>query len=112
MGDLSRDDRRNHRKQVLQALHDETGSFGGSAAEARVKAYIADPTGASTVEFGFVGGLTLHRFYIDPDKPNQSERRSLWMNVTERLSKPGTKDPGGWSGASDVKMLQAIAEEA
>jgi hypothetical protein len=112
MADLTREQRRINRKHVLDALKEETGSSGGSTAAARVDAYRADPVGASTEEFGFVGGLRLQRFYIDPTKPNQSERRSLWTNVVRRMDKPTAKDPGGWNGDSDVKKLQAIAEEA
>jgi len=112
MADLTRDDRRRNRKHVLDALKQETGSSGGSAAAERVDAYRADPLGASTVEFGFVGALTLQRFYIDPDKPNKSERRSLWTNIVERLDKPDATDPGGWDGTTNVAQLQAIAEEA
>lgn len=111
MGDLTKDQRRMNRKHVLDALKQETGSSGGDAAAARVDAYRKDPLGANTVEFGYVGGLTLNRFYIDPTKPNGSERRSLWMNVVRRMGKPTAADPGGWGGSSDVKKLQAIAEE-
>jgi hypothetical protein len=112
MADLTRDDRRRNRKHVLDALKDETGSSGGSAAAARVDAYRADPLGASTVEFGYVGALTLQRFYIDPSKPNSSERRSLWMSIVGKMSKPAAADPGGWDGTTNVAQLQAIAEEA
>jgi|SRR6185295_15603755 len=113
MADLTRDDRRRNRKHVLDALKQETGSSGGSAAAAaRVNAYRAHPLEASTVEFGFVGGLTLQRFYVDPDKPNKSERRSLWTNIVERLDKPDAANPDGWDGTTNVSQLQAIAEEA
>jgi hypothetical protein len=112
MAELTRDDRRKNRKHVLDALVDETGSFGGDAAAARVKAYRADPTGASTTEFSYVGALTLRRFYIDESKPNAVERRSLWQNLTTRMGKSGAKDPGGWDGTTLVMTLQAIAEEA
>lgn len=101
-----------NRKHVLDALRSETGSSGGDAAAQRVDAYRSDPIGASTTEFGYVGGLVLTRFYIDPSKPNKSERRSLWQNITQRMKKQGTADPGGWDGTADVKRLQAIAEEA
>lgn len=112
MADLTREERRRNRKHVLDALKEETGSSGGTTAAPRVDAYRADPVGASTEEFGFVGGLRLQRFYIDPTKPNQSERRSLWTNIVERMGKPGTANPGGFDGDTDVKKLQAIAEEA
>lgn len=112
MADLTRDERRINRKHVLQALKSETGSEGGSAAAPRVKAYCADPTGASSAEFAFVGALTLRRFYVDPAKPNAAERRSLWQEITTRLDKLGAKDPGGWGSETAVLTLQAIAEEA
>ena len=112
MADLTREQRRINRKHVLDALKQETGSSGGDVAAARVDTYRDDPRGASTTEFGYVGGLTLTRFYIDPTKPNDNERRSLWMNVVQRIGKPAAADPGGWDGTSDVKKLQAIAEEA
>ncbi len=112
MTTLSREQRRVHRKHVLDALKRETGSSGGEAAKARVDAYRADPIGASTTEFGFVGGLTLRRFYVDAEKPNATERASLWQELMKRMDRVGTADPGGWDGTSDVKMLQAIAEEA
>ena len=112
MADLSRDDRRRNRKHVLDALVDETGSFGGDAAAARVKAYRIDPLGAPTTEFAYVGALALRRFYIDESKPNTVERRSLWQNLTTRMKRPGVKDPGGWGGTTLVMTLQAIAEEA
>lgn len=112
MNGLSREDRRRNRAHVLEALHAETGSWGGSAAEPRVKAYVADPEGAPTAEFGYVGALTLQRFYVDPAKPNQAERRSLWQELLERIGNPGAADPGGWDGSTMVLTLQAIAEEA
>lgn len=112
MADLTREERRMNRKHVLDALKQETGSSGGDAAAARVDAYRNDPIGATTTEFGYVGGLILQRFYIDPTKPNNSERRSLWINIVKRMKKPTATDPGGWDGSSDVKKLQAIAEEA
>jgi hypothetical protein len=112
MGNLTKDQRRMNRKHVIDALKQETGSSGGDAAATRVDAYRNDPLGATTVEFAYVGGLTLNRFYIDPTKPNKSERRSLWMNIMKRMGKPNAVDPGGWDGSSDVKKLQAIAEEA
>lgn len=112
MAELTREDRRRNRKVVLDAIKSETGSSGGDAAAARVKAYCDDPVGATTVEFGFVGALTLRRFYVDPSKPNSSERRSLWFEIMKRMNKQGTADPGGWDGLSDLKKVQAIAEEA
>ncbi|MGY4827081.1 hypothetical protein ACVNIS_00735 [Sphaerotilaceae bacterium SBD11-9] len=112
MANLTRSDRRINRKTILESLQEETGSSGGSAAAPRVKAYCNDPVGATPEEFGFVGGLTLRRFYIDPSKPIDAERASLWFEIVKRLGKPGVANPGGWDGSADVKKLQAIAEEA
>lgn len=112
MADLTRSERRINRKILLEALQQETGSSGGSVAAPRVKAYCSKPVDASPEEFGFVGGLTLRRFYIDPTKPNNAERQSLWFEITKRLGKLGVVNPGGWDGSTDVKKLQAIAEEA
>ncbi len=112
MAGLTKQQRRINRKHVLDALKAETGSSGGDAAAARVQAYVREPVGASTVEFAYVGGLILRRFYIDPEKPNSSERRSLWQSIVTRLGKPEAVDPGGWDGTSTVGTLQAIAEEA
>ena len=108
---LTRDERRMNRKHVLDALKKETGSSGGDAAAQRVDAYRKKPLEADTVEFGYVGGLTLTRFYIDPSKPNGVERRSLWTEIMKRMQRKA-KDPGGWDGSADVKMLQALAEES
>lgn len=112
MAQPTRDERRVNRKHVLDALYSETGSFGGDAAAARVKAYCADPIGASTTEFGYVGALSLRRFYIDDSKPNGVERRSLWQELVTRMNRPSAKDPGGWDGTTLVMTVQAIAEEA
>jgi len=109
---LTREERRINRGHVLDALNSETGSNGGDIAEARVKAYRKDPKGASTTEFGYVGGLALQRWFIDPSKPKAVERRSLWQNIMTRMKKLGTKDPGGWDGQTAVLALQQIAEEA
>jgi hypothetical protein len=112
VAELTKEERRRNRKHVLDALVAETGSFGGDAAAARVKAYRKDPIGASTADFSYVGALTLTRFYIDGAKPNGVERRSLWQELTTRIGNPGAVDPGGWSGATAVMILQAIVEEA
>lgn len=109
---MGKAERRVNRRHVLEALNRETGSWGGDKAEARVRAYCADPLGASTTEFGYVGGLRLVRFYIDDSKPNNSERASLWLEASKRMERLGIKDPGGWDGKSDAKKLQAILEEA
>lgn len=107
---MAKDDRRNNRRDILEALNSETGSFGGDTAAPRVQAYIADPVGASTIEFAFVGALTLQRFYIDPQKPNASERRSLWQAMLAELNQGSAKDPGGWGSDTNVSLLQAIVE--
>ena len=112
MAGLTRKERRINRKHVLDALQEETGSSGGDVAAARVQAYVADPVGASSEEFAYVGGLILQRFYIDPEKPNSAERQSLWQNIVTRMGKPEAVDPGGWDGTTNVGMLQAIVEEA
>jgi hypothetical protein len=112
MADLTRDERRINRKHVLDALVQETGGFGGGPAEPRVKAYRTDPTGASTIEFAFVGALMLRRFYIDPSKPNAVELSRLWENVRKRMDKPSVPAPGGVDGTTRVMGLQATAEEA
>ncbi len=108
---MGKEERRRNRKHVLEALESETGSLGGGDAEPRVRAYCKDPEGAPTTEFGYVGGLRLSRFYVDPAKPNSAERRSLWTEIMSRLEKDAD-DPGGWGGSADVKQLHAIAEEA
>ena len=103
--------RRMNRKHVLEALHAETGSWGGDVAEDRVRAYCDAPTEATREEFAYVGALTLRRFYVDPAKPNTGERASLWKSISQRLNKQA-KDPGGWDSETNVSQLQAIAEEA
>lgn len=111
MADDDRNTRRVNRKHVLEALNDETGSWGGDAAADRVKAYCKRPTTADRTEFAYVGALTLQRFYVDPSKPNGVERASLWTNITKRLDKQAI-DPGGWNGETNVGQLQAIAQES
>lgn len=111
MAELTKADRRRNRKHVLEALHDETGSWGGDAAADRVKAYCKDPEGASKEQFAYVGAMVLRRFYVDPAKPNASERRSLWKHTTDRIGHAG-KDPGGWDADTNVSQLQAIVEES
>lgn len=108
---MSWEQRRINRKLVLDALKEETGSSGGDAAAKRVDAYRKNPTGADTTEFGYVGALTLRRFYVAPDKPNATERRALWATLTKKMGKPGIKYPGGWDGTIDVKTLQMLVEE-
>lgn len=110
MSDI-RDQRRRMRATILSALKDETGSAGGAPAAARVNAYIKKPLDASTEDFAFVGALTLTRFFIDPSKPDASERRGLWQNIMSRIESD-QKDAGGWGGSTNVAQLQAIVEEA
>ena len=74
--------RRINRKHVLEALHAETGSWGGDVAKDRVKEFCADPANAPREEFAYVGALTLRRFYLDPAKPSGLERRGLWRSMT------------------------------
>lgn len=107
----TKNERRTNRKHVLAALREETGVDDGETAAPRIRAYKSGPIGASTTEFAFVGALTLSRWYVDPTKPNASERRSLWQNIMGRLGKHGV-DPGGWGGSTNVSQLQAIAEGA
>ncbi len=107
---MTKAQRRRNRKKVLEALHAETGSFGGEPSEQRFRDYVADPEGARTEVFSFLGALTLRRFFIAPDKPNKSERRSLWQRLMMEFLSPGTADPGGWSGQTNVSQLQLIVE--
>ena len=109
---MTREERRTNRKVVLQALNSETGSSGGDAAAERVDAFIADPINADVTEFAFVGALTLKRFFIDPDKPDTAERRSLWQELLNRLGQGSATDPDGWGSNTNVAQLQAIVEEA
>jgi hypothetical protein len=109
---MSREDRRKNRAHILEALQSETGSSGGDAAAKRVKAYIADPIGAPPEEFSFCGALILTRFYVDPQKPNTSEKRSLWKEMLTRIDQGSAADPGGWNGESSVSQLQLIVEQA
>jgi len=109
---MSREDRRKHRACILEALQSETGSSGGDAAAKRVKAYIADPVNAAPEEFSFCGALILTRFYVDPQKPNTAEKRSLWKEMLTRIDKGSASDPGGWDGETSVSQLQLIVEQA
>jgi len=111
MAALTKNQKRINRKLVLDALNEETGSSGGDAATARVDAYRADPIAAKTVDYAFIGSLSLNRFYIDPTKPNGNERSSLWANLKQKFNKPNAADPGGWGGDTPVMTLQAIMEE-
>jgi hypothetical protein len=109
---MTREDRRRNRASVLKALKSETGSSGGDAAAKRVAAYFKDPLKASTADFAFVGTLNLTRFYIDPQKPNATERRSLWQAMIAEFDQGTGADPGNWSGVTTVSQLQGIVEEA
>lgn len=108
---MTKDERRINRKHVLDALKRETGVDDGSNAAPRIVAYRRDPVGASTQEFAFCGALTLRRWYVVSNKPNQSERRSLWQEIMSRMGKSAPM-PAGWDGNTNVSQLQAIAEEA
>ena len=108
---MTKEERRINRKHVLDALKSETGVDDGSTAAPRIREYRQDPVGASTEEFAFCGALTLRRWYIDPTKPNQNERRSLWQEIMNRMGKDAPT-PSGWDGDTNVSQLQAIAEEA
>ena len=109
---LTRSQRRINRKHVLAALRDETGSLGGDSAAPRVQAYLQDPTGASSYDYGFVGGLDLGKFYLDQAKPNVNDRSLLWQRITTSMGKKGAADPGRWARKTKVLTLHAIAEEA
>lgn len=108
---MAKDERRINRKHILDALRSETGADDGSTAAPRIRAYRQDPTGASTVEFSFCGGLAVRRWYVAPGKPNQNERRSLWQQIMTNMGK-SKPNPGGWDGNSSVGQLQLIAEKA
>jgi len=100
-------------KHVLDALFAETGSNGGDAAAPRVLMYRESPLTASNPTFAFVGMLNLRRWYVAQDKPNKTERASLWLTVRRGLGKdPAAPDPGGWDGSSAVATLRDIAVEA
>lgn len=111
MADLTPEQRRSNRKLVLDALKSETGSSGGDVAAARVDAFRADPIGAPSAEYVYVGALRLTRFYVDPDKPNASERQGLWQKVRTLLGKSPGGAPKDIDGAMAVRTLQTLAEE-
>ncbi len=111
MPDLTPEQRRENRKLVLQALQSETGSSGGDLAAPRVQAFVADPQAASTDDYVYVGALRLTRFYVDPSKPNASERRSLWQAVRTRMGRPTGNAPADIDGNTPVRTLQVLAEE-
>ncbi len=111
MAELTREDRRTNRKSVLDTLRSETGSSGGDAAGARVRAYCADPQNASSTEFAYVGALRLVRFYVDPARPDAGQRRTLWAVLRKAMGLPVGTVPEGWDGSTDVSTLQQLAEE-
>jgi len=111
MADPTPEERRTNRKIVLDALKSETGSSGGDLAAARVDAYRADPVGASSDEYFYVGALRLVRFYVDPDKPNASERRGLWQKIRSTMGKPTSPVPTDFDGTTPVRTLQMLAEQ-
>jgi hypothetical protein len=100
-------------KHVLDALHEETDINGGGDAEAAVIAFRNDPGGADSVLFGHVSGLTINRWYVDPSKPNEIERKALWVTVRHEMDKiPAGDNPGNWTGQSTVLTLGLIADAA
>ena len=111
MAEFTLQQRRANRAMVLEALLSETGSSGGDAAAERVVAFRGDPQGAASKVHVFVGALRLVRFYIDPSKPNMSERRSLWHAVRTRMGKSTTTVPNSIDSSTAVAMLQLLAEE-
>lgn len=111
MANLTLQQRRDNRAKVLQSLFEETGSSGGDNAAERVKAYRADPHGAASKDHVFVGALRLVRFYVDPTKPGNNERRSLWHAVRTKMGKPTSPVPQAIDGSTSVAMLQLLAEE-
>jgi hypothetical protein len=100
-------------KHVLDALHKETDINGGGAAEADVIAFRNDPGGADTVLFGRVSSLPINRWYVDPSKPNEIERKALWVTVRREMQKIPTGDnPDNWTGQTTVLTLGLIADAA
>lgn len=99
-------------KHVLDALFSETGANGGDAAAPRVLMFRESPTSASNETFAFVSMLKLRRWYVAQEKPNKTERDSLWLNVRRRMGlNAATPNPEGWDGSSEVSALQDIAAE-
>ena len=111
MPDPTLQQRRANRAIVLEALFSETGSSGGDAAADRVIAYRNDPQGAASKDHVFVGALRLVRFYIDPTKPNNNERRGLWQAIRTRMNKSTSPVPSSIDADSSVAMVQLLAEE-
>ena len=111
MPEVTPEQRRTNRTIVLRSLKNETGSSGGDAAAARVEDFCADPVGASSDEYVYVGALRLVRFYVDPTKPNASERQGLWQKVRTEMAKSTSPVPKDIDGAMAVRTLQLLAEE-
>lgn len=96
---------------TLECLHSETGSY-GSGAEDAVKQFIENPEGAESSQFGYVSGLSLGRFYIDPTKPNDLERQSLWTRLQEKFSKLAVPAPPSINSKTSVRTLRNMINEA
>lgn len=96
---------------TLECLHAETGSF-GAGADARVKKFIEDPQAADAIEFGYVSGLSLSRFYIDPNKPNNTEEQSLWCVLQHKFGKPTAVLPISITSKTSVRTLRNLINEA
>lgn len=111
MAELTLEQRRENRRIVLEALRRETGSQGGDLAAPRVRAFVADPQNAATEEYVYVGALRLSRFYVDPSKPNSSERGGLWQSVRTAMGKAVGPVPTDVDGTTPVRSLQVLAEE-
>lgn len=111
MAELTPEERRRNRKIVLDALKRETGSSGGDSAAARVDAFRADPIGAPSEEYIYVGTLRLTRFYVDSTKPNNAERQGLWQSIRGPMGKSVSPVPRDIDGTMPVRTLQLLAEE-
>lgn len=98
-------------KYVLQCLHSETGSYGGGA-KTRVKKFIDDPYGADSIEFGYVSGLNLSRFYVDPSKPNAAEIQGLWSCLKSKFDKREAPMPASINAKTTVRSLRNMINEA
>lgn len=109
----TRQERRENRRRICDALNAETGQDGDGGATARVRAYRKDPQGAPPAEFAYVGGLALERWYtVGSGQPDEKRRASLWQETMKRMGKPATPDPGGWDGKADVSRYQIVVEGA
>ena len=96
---------------VLDALNDETGTNGGTAAEDRVKLFRDKRGDVDASTFGFVSSLPIRHWYASAfDRPNDEERKSLWFAVRDLMHRPQVPNPGGWDGASPTDDLRLIAQ--